>query len=93
MPGPEEPEQAPPSPIYIPYVPEPGHLETALGEIRVLQASEHARADAPEGAENGIKESGPKANYKVKPRCNTKPKLSTINHYHQCYQCLASGHD
>nr|GFA73974.1 hypothetical protein [Tanacetum cinerariifolium] len=29
--------------------------------------------------ENGTKESGPKANYKVKPGCNIKPKLSTIN--------------
>nr|GEV53821.1 hypothetical protein [Tanacetum cinerariifolium] len=27
VPGPEEPEQAPPSPIYIPYVPKPVHPE------------------------------------------------------------------
>ncbi|GJS03126.1 hypothetical protein Tco_0319634 [Tanacetum coccineum] len=27
VPGPEEPEQAPPSPIYIPFVPEPVYLE------------------------------------------------------------------
>nr|GEU93877.1 hypothetical protein [Tanacetum cinerariifolium] len=27
VPGPEEPEQAPPSPVYIPYVPEPKYLE------------------------------------------------------------------
>nr|GEZ31321.1 reverse transcriptase domain-containing protein [Tanacetum cinerariifolium] len=39
-----------------------GHLATALGEIRALQAREQARA------ENGTKESGPKSNYKVKPR-------------------------
>nr|GEX50941.1 hypothetical protein [Tanacetum cinerariifolium] len=47
-----------------------GHLATTLGEIRVLQAREQARACAPEGAssKNGTKESGPKANYKVKPR-------------------------
>nr|GEY01909.1 hypothetical protein [Tanacetum cinerariifolium] len=41
-----------------------GHLETALGEIRALQAREQARAGAPEGAENNTKESGSKANYK-----------------------------
>nr|GEX98414.1 putative reverse transcriptase domain-containing protein [Tanacetum cinerariifolium] len=35
-----------------------GHLATALGEIRALQAREQARA------ENDTKESGPKANYK-----------------------------
>nr|GFA96284.1 hypothetical protein [Tanacetum cinerariifolium] len=63
------------------------HLATALGEIQALQAREQARA------ENGTKESGTKANYKVKPRCNTKPKLSTINHYYHCYQCPALGHD
>nr|GEX06046.1 hypothetical protein [Tanacetum cinerariifolium] len=27
VPGPEEPEQAPPSPVYIPYVPEPEYPE------------------------------------------------------------------
>nr|GFB38020.1 hypothetical protein [Tanacetum cinerariifolium] len=27
VPGPEEPEQAPPSPVYIPYVPEPVYPE------------------------------------------------------------------
>nr|GFB11752.1 hypothetical protein [Tanacetum cinerariifolium] len=27
VPGPEEPEQAPPSPVYMPYVPEPVYLE------------------------------------------------------------------
>nr|GFA43817.1 hypothetical protein [Tanacetum cinerariifolium] len=43
--------------------------------------------------ENGTKERGPKANYKVKPGCNIRPKPSTINHYHHYYQCPASGHD
>nr|GEZ55213.1 putative reverse transcriptase domain-containing protein [Tanacetum cinerariifolium] len=70
-----------------------GHLATALGEIRALQAREQARAGAPEGAgsKNDTKESGSKANYKVKPRSNIKPKPSTINHYHHYYQCPASG--
>nr|GFA99871.1 hypothetical protein [Tanacetum cinerariifolium] len=77
-----------------------GHLATALGEIQVLQAREQARAGAHEGASsstyiilNGTKESGPKVNYKVKHRSNIKPKPSTINHYHHCHQCPASGHD
>nr|GEZ59346.1 reverse transcriptase domain-containing protein [Tanacetum cinerariifolium] len=50
-----------------------GHLATALGEIRALQTREQARAGAPEGAENGTKESGPKANYKVKPGATSNP--------------------
>nr|GEV41925.1 hypothetical protein [Tanacetum cinerariifolium] len=45
--------------------PRDGHLATALGEIRALQAREQARA------ENGTQESRPKANYKVKPRMET----------------------
>nr|GFB34931.1 hypothetical protein [Tanacetum cinerariifolium] len=64
-----------------------GTLAMDLGEIRALQARDQACA------ENGTKESGPKENYKVKPRCNIKPKPSTINHYHHYHQFPASGYD
>ncbi|GKD13585.1 hypothetical protein Tco_1197992, partial [Tanacetum coccineum] len=39
VPGPKEPEQAPPSPIYVPFVPEPVYLEF-LPEDDVLPAEE-----------------------------------------------------
>ncbi|GJZ88922.1 putative reverse transcriptase domain-containing protein [Tanacetum coccineum] len=39
VPGPEEPEQAPPSPIYVPFVPEPVYLEF-LPEDDVLPTKE-----------------------------------------------------
>ncbi|GJR33865.1 hypothetical protein Tco_1209549 [Tanacetum coccineum] len=40
MPGPEEPEQAPPSPVYVPYVPEPVYTEFTPLEDEVLPAEE-----------------------------------------------------
>nr|GFA50427.1 hypothetical protein [Tanacetum cinerariifolium] len=40
VPGPEEPEQAPPSPIYIPYVPEPVYPEYIPPKDDVLLAEE-----------------------------------------------------
>nr|GFA84788.1 hypothetical protein [Tanacetum cinerariifolium] len=40
MPGPEEPEQAPPSPVYIPYVPEPEYPEYIPVEDEVFPAEE-----------------------------------------------------
>nr|GFB45384.1 hypothetical protein [Tanacetum cinerariifolium] len=40
VPGPEEPEQAPPSPVYIPYVPEPVYPEYIPLEDDVLPAEE-----------------------------------------------------
>nr|GFA76616.1 hypothetical protein [Tanacetum cinerariifolium] len=40
VPGPEEPEQAPPSPVYIPYVPEPVYLEYIPPEDDVFPAEE-----------------------------------------------------
>nr|GEW92351.1 hypothetical protein [Tanacetum cinerariifolium] len=40
VPVPEEPEQAPPSPIYIPYVPEPEYLEYIPPEDEVFPAEE-----------------------------------------------------
>nr|GFD15273.1 hypothetical protein [Tanacetum cinerariifolium] len=40
VPGPEEPEQAPPSPIYIPYVPKPEYLEYIPVEDEVFPAEE-----------------------------------------------------
>nr|GEV58763.1 hypothetical protein [Tanacetum cinerariifolium] len=40
MPSPEEPEQAPPSPVYIPYVPEPEYLEYIPPEDEVFPAEE-----------------------------------------------------
>ncbi|GKF28737.1 hypothetical protein Tco_0095079 [Tanacetum coccineum] len=40
MSGPEEPEQAPPSPIYLPYVPEPVYPEYMPLEDDVLPAEE-----------------------------------------------------
>nr|GEV11346.1 hypothetical protein [Tanacetum cinerariifolium] len=40
VPGPEEPEQAPPSPVYIPYVPEPVYPEYIPPEDDVLPAKE-----------------------------------------------------
>nr|GFA24885.1 hypothetical protein [Tanacetum cinerariifolium] len=39
-PGPEEPEQAPPSPVYMPYVPEPVYPEYILVEDEVFPAKE-----------------------------------------------------
>ncbi|GJV22684.1 hypothetical protein Tco_1375379 [Tanacetum coccineum] len=38
--GPKEPEQAPPSPVYVPYVPEPAYLEFMPPEDEVLPAKE-----------------------------------------------------
>nr|GFA00615.1 hypothetical protein [Tanacetum cinerariifolium] len=40
VPGPEEPEQAPPSPVYIPYVPEPVYPEYIPPEDDVFPAEE-----------------------------------------------------
>nr|GFA80928.1 hypothetical protein [Tanacetum cinerariifolium] len=40
VPGPEEPEQAPPSPVYIPYVPEPVYPEYIPPEDDVFLAEE-----------------------------------------------------
>ncbi|GJZ18433.1 hypothetical protein Tco_0554556, partial [Tanacetum coccineum] len=40
VPGPEEPEQAPPSPVYIPYVPEPVYPEYIPPEDDVFPAKE-----------------------------------------------------
>nr|GEZ91041.1 hypothetical protein [Tanacetum cinerariifolium] len=40
VPGPEEPEQAPPSPVYIPYVSEPVYLEYIPPEDDVFPAEE-----------------------------------------------------
>nr|GEX92916.1 hypothetical protein [Tanacetum cinerariifolium] len=40
MPGPEEPEQAPPSPVYIPYVPEPVYPEYIPPKDDVFPAEE-----------------------------------------------------
>nr|GFA01585.1 hypothetical protein [Tanacetum cinerariifolium] len=40
VPGPEEPEQAPPSPVYIPYVPKPVYPEYIPPEDNVFPAEE-----------------------------------------------------
>nr|GFB71552.1 hypothetical protein [Tanacetum cinerariifolium] len=40
VPGPKEPEQAPPSPVYIPYVPEPVYPEYIPSEDDVFPAEE-----------------------------------------------------
>nr|GEY63760.1 hypothetical protein [Tanacetum cinerariifolium] len=40
VPGPEEPEQAPPSPVYMPYVPEPVYPEYIPVEDEVFPAEE-----------------------------------------------------
>nr|GEZ64984.1 reverse transcriptase domain-containing protein [Tanacetum cinerariifolium] len=40
VPGPEEPQQAPPSPVYIPYVPEPVYREYIPPEDDVFLAKE-----------------------------------------------------
>nr|GEW54884.1 hypothetical protein [Tanacetum cinerariifolium] len=40
VPGPEEPKQAPPLPVYIPYVPEPVYLEYIPSEDDVFLAEE-----------------------------------------------------
>ncbi|GKE32432.1 hypothetical protein Tco_1451754 [Tanacetum coccineum] len=40
VPGPKEPEQAPPSPVYLPYVPEPVYPEYMPPEDDVLPAEE-----------------------------------------------------
>ncbi|GKC83762.1 hypothetical protein Tco_1139479 [Tanacetum coccineum] len=49
VPGPEEPEQAPPSPIYIPFVPEPVYPEFLPVDDEVFPAEEQPMpaADSP----------------------------------------------
>ncbi|GKF95734.1 hypothetical protein Tco_0288469, partial [Tanacetum coccineum] len=49
VPGPEEPEQTPPSPIYIPFVPEPVYLEFLPVDDEVFLAEEQPMpaADSP----------------------------------------------
>nr|GEV87827.1 reverse transcriptase domain-containing protein [Tanacetum cinerariifolium] len=42
VPGPEEPEQAPPSPVYIPYVPEPEYPEYMPPKDDVFPAEEQS---------------------------------------------------
>nr|GFA86429.1 hypothetical protein [Tanacetum cinerariifolium] len=42
VPGPEEPKQAPPSPVYIPYVPEPVYLEYIPPEDDVFLTEEQS---------------------------------------------------
>nr|GFC11385.1 hypothetical protein [Tanacetum cinerariifolium] len=44
MPGPEEPEQAPPSPVYIPYVPKPEYPDITPYQL----LSSDRRADRTE---------------------------------------------
>ncbi|GKD20988.1 hypothetical protein Tco_1222691, partial [Tanacetum coccineum] len=46
VPVPEEPEQAPPSPIYIPFVPEPVYPEFLPVDDEVFQAEEQPIPDA-----------------------------------------------
>nr|GEX91400.1 hypothetical protein [Tanacetum cinerariifolium] len=45
VPGPEEPEQAPPSPVYIPYVPEPIYPEYIPPKDDVFPAEEQPLPD------------------------------------------------
>ncbi|GJY52807.1 hypothetical protein Tco_0444471 [Tanacetum coccineum] len=48
VPGPEEPEQAPPSPVYLPYVPEPVYPEYIPPEDDVFPAEEDPEEDDEE---------------------------------------------
>ncbi|GJT21790.1 putative reverse transcriptase domain-containing protein, partial [Tanacetum coccineum] len=62
VPGPEEPEQAPPSPIYIPFVPEPVYLEFLPVDDEIFPAEEQPMpaADSPTHQSPGyIPESDP----------------------------------
>ncbi|GJQ93201.1 hypothetical protein Tco_0004340 [Tanacetum coccineum] len=62
VPGPEEPEQAPPSPIYIPFVPEPVYPEFLPVDDEVFPAEEQPlpAADSPTHQSPGyIPESDP----------------------------------
>nr|GFA24705.1 hypothetical protein [Tanacetum cinerariifolium] len=62
VPGPEEPEQAPPLPVYIPYVPEPVYPEYILPEDDVIPTEEQPlpAADSPTAESPGyIPESDP----------------------------------
>ncbi|GKB22341.1 hypothetical protein Tco_0856264 [Tanacetum coccineum] len=62
MPGPEEPKQAPPSPIYIPFVPEPVYPEFLPVDDEVFLAEEQPlpAADSPTHQSPGyIPESDP----------------------------------
>ncbi|GJY94571.1 putative reverse transcriptase domain-containing protein [Tanacetum coccineum] len=62
VPGPEEPEQAPPSPVYLPYVPEPVYPEYMPPEDDVLLAEEqplHAAASPTAESPGYIPESDP----------------------------------
>nr|GFC29240.1 hypothetical protein [Tanacetum cinerariifolium] len=62
MPGPEEPEQAPPSPVYIPYVPEQEYPEYIPMEDEVFSAEEQpmpAAASPPTDSPGYIPESDP----------------------------------
>nr|GEZ85431.1 reverse transcriptase domain-containing protein [Tanacetum cinerariifolium] len=47
VPGPEEPEQAPPSPVYIPYVPKPEYPEYIPPEDEPLSAAASLTTDSP----------------------------------------------
>ncbi|GJV56337.1 putative reverse transcriptase domain-containing protein [Tanacetum coccineum] len=51
VPGPEEPEQAPPSPVYLPYVPEPVYPEYIPPEDDVFLAEEDPEEDDEEDPE------------------------------------------
>nr|GFB92726.1 hypothetical protein [Tanacetum cinerariifolium] len=62
VPGPDEPEQAPPSPVYIPYVPEPVYPEYIPLEDDVFPAEEqplHAAASPTAESLGYIPESDP----------------------------------
>nr|GEW14428.1 reverse transcriptase domain-containing protein [Tanacetum cinerariifolium] len=63
VPGPEEPKQAPPSPVYIPYVPEPEYPEYIPPEDEVFPAKEQplpAAASPTTDLPGYIPESDPK---------------------------------
>ncbi|GJZ90637.1 hypothetical protein Tco_0662564 [Tanacetum coccineum] len=51
VPGPKEPEQAPPSPVYLPYVPEPVYPEYIPLEDDVFPAEEDPKEDNEEDPE------------------------------------------
>ncbi|GKF39888.1 hypothetical protein Tco_0119949 [Tanacetum coccineum] len=63
VPSPEEPEQAPPSPIYVPFVPEPVYPEFLPEDDEIFLAKEQLMpaADSPTHQSPGyISESDPK---------------------------------
>nr|GEW32405.1 hypothetical protein [Tanacetum cinerariifolium] len=92
VPGPEEPEQAPPSPVYLPYVPEPVYPEYMPPEDDVFPTEEQPlpvaatpTADSPgyipEFDPNGDSEEDDKEDPEEDPADSTVVALPAVVHF------------